>query len=76
MKLYKLSGVINRENVPEPSAKRLYELFTADGKDITITLTGSEHDRPLYRKPTEEEIARGQYNYGDYVQTTASDGII
>jgi hypothetical protein len=76
MKLYRLSGVINRENVPEPSARMLYELFKADGKEITITLTGSEHDRPLYRKPTEEEIYRGQYRPDEYVLTTASDGII
>lgn len=76
MKLYRLSGIINRENVPEPSARMLYELFKNDGYDITLTLTGSEHDRPLYRKPTEEEILRGIYHPNDYVQTTAEDGII
>lgn len=76
MKLYRLSGVLNRENVPEPSAKMLYKLFKEDGCDITLTLTGSEHDRPLYRKPTEDEIAAGIYKPSDYVQTTAEDGII
>lgn len=76
MYLYRLSGVINRENVPEPSAKRLYELFHSDGKEINLTKTGWEHDRPLYRKPTEEEIISGKYHYGDYVQTTQEDGII
>lgn len=76
MKLYRLSGVINRENVPEPSAKRLYEIFKKDGYEITITLTGNEHDRPLYRKPTEEEIYRGIFRPDEYVLTTASDGII
>jgi len=76
MKLYRLSGVINRENVPEPSAKRLYEIFKEDGYEITITLTGNEHDRPLYRKPTEDEIYQGLYGPNDYVQTTAADGII
>lgn len=76
MYLYRLSGVINRENVPEPSARMLYELFTKDGYDVTLTKTGWEHDRPLYRKPTEEEVLRGIYRYGEYVQTTAEDGIM
>jgi hypothetical protein len=76
MYLYRISGVINRENVPEPSAKMLYKLFKEDGKDITLTQTGWEHDRPLYRKPTEEEIMSGQYRFDEYVQTTQEDGII
>lgn len=76
MKLYRLSGVINRENVPEPSARRLYELFKSDGKDITITYVGSEHDRPLYRKPNDIEIMDGKYHPNDYVLTTQFDGII
>ena len=74
--MYRLSGVINRENVPEQSARRLYQLFKEDGRDITITHTSTEHDRPLYRKPTEDEIAARLYTYNDYVLTTASDGII
>jgi hypothetical protein len=76
MYLYRLSGVINRENVPEPSAKMLYKLFKDDGKEIHLVQTGWEHDRPLYRKPTEDEIMRGLYRSDEYVQTTQEDGII
>lgn len=76
MRIYNLSGVINRENVPEQSARMLYDLFKADGKDITMTHVRTEHDRPLYRKPNDIELLDGLYHPNDYVLTTASDGII
>lgn len=76
MRIFKLSGVINRSEIDEPSARMLYKLFKEDGKEITMTYVRTEHDRPLYRKPTEEEIMDGIYHSNEYVLTTAEDGII
>lgn len=76
MKYYSLRGVLNRDNVPEPSAKKLMELFKGDGKEIEAKFSHEEHDRPLYRKPYESEIESGEYRSGDFVLTTASDGIM
>jgi len=54
--------------------KRLFEEI--DGIPLEITHTHNISDRPFQRKPTEEEIANREYSYGDYVKTTAADGII
>ena len=76
MRYYTLSGDYNRKNTPEPSARRLMELFLKDGMDVKMEYTHTMDERPLYRKPTEEEILSGQYKPSDFVLTKASDGIM
>lgn len=76
MRIFNLTGDYTRHNVPEASARRLHELFTADGKDVTLTYVRTEHDRPLYRKPNDIELMDGLYGPNDYVLTTQFDGII
>lgn len=68
---------LNRTDVPEPSMQMFKRLFQeTDGIPLDIVYTHTISDRPFQRKPTDEELNSGQYNYGDYVQTTAADGIM
>lgn len=76
MRYYNLSGPVNRTDVAEDSAKRLQEIFAADGEELVLTYSKTISDRPLYRQPTEGEIIDGTYAQGEYVRTTAEDGIM
>lgn len=73
MKHYNISGPVNLKNIPEPTANRLQRVF---GGELVLTFSKFISDRPIWRKPTDEEIIDGEYRPGSYVRTTAEDGII
>lgn len=76
MKYYNISGPVVMSNVAEPTAKRLKEIFANDGDELVLTFSRTVSDRPTFRLPTEDEILSGKYFRGQYVQTTAEDGIM
>ena len=76
MKYYNISGPVVMSNVAEPTARRLKEIFARDGDELVLTFYQNISDRPLYRQPTEDEIIEGKHFRGQYVQTTAEDGIM
>lgn len=46
-------------DVAAPSAKRIKEIFAADGKEVKSMYSQTISDKPMYRLPTDAEIAAG-----------------